>query len=80
MFKYNMNASSPLLNGLVRAFLWHGLPARSEDKSQLFKGFFFNPENYTYLKLATKQRQNKVGSKHSSALLLDRAVGEDSIQ
>ena len=80
IFKYNFNASSPLLNGLVRAFLWHELPERSEDKSQLFKGFFFNPENYAYLKVAAKQRQNKVGSKHSSALLLERAVGEDSIK
>lgn len=45
----------------------------------MFHGFFLNPENFAYLKMSSKQRQNKVGSRHSSALLLDRACGEDAV-
>ena len=41
--------------------------------------FVNNPKNFIYVKGSLKQRQNKVGSDHSSAALLENALGDDKI-
>ena len=59
--------------------LWQDKEEDVNMSSDLFKGFFLNPENFGYFKFSQKQRANKVGNRHSSALLLERACGEDSV-
>lgn len=49
-----------------------------QDAPNLFKhSFLCNPQNFVYLKLSSKFRQNKVAELHSSAALVENAVGED---
>jgi hypothetical protein len=79
-FKHHFTTGSRFLNRLFRVALWQDKEEEINRQSDLFKGFFFNPENFAYLKLSLKHRQNKVGNRHSSALLLERACGEDSIK
>ena len=43
----------------------------------LATNFAFSPQNHAYLKVSQKFRSNKVGLEHSSAALLENAVGED---
>ena len=48
------------------------------EKPELFNmSFVYNPQNYMYAKVSKKSRQNKVGADHSSAALLENAVGQD---
>ena len=49
-------------------------------KSDLFcMNFVNNPKNYLYAKLSRKNRANRVGADHSSAALLENAIGDDRV-
>lgn len=80
MLKYQFASDSPVLTKLFKTVLRQKEAEPVNRKSDLFKGFFYNPENYAYAKLSAKNRSNKVGSKHSSAMLLERACGEDTVK
>jgi hypothetical protein len=76
--RYHFTAGSPFLKSLCNLMLRTN--EETNPESDLFKGFFFNPENFAYVKLSAKNRQNKVGSRHSSALLLEHACGQDFVR
>ena len=49
-------------------------------KPELFAcSFNYNPKNFFYLKTSIKRRSNKVGADHSSAALLENAIGDDQV-
>lgn len=60
--------------------IFQKLIGREEDEStELFRdNFLFSSDNYGYIKVSAKERANAVGARHSSSLLIDRAMGEDS--
>lgn len=41
--------------------------------------FVYNPRNLVYLKASIKDRNNAVGSEHSSAALLENATGHSRV-
>lgn len=49
-------------------------------KPELFaNSFVYNPKNFYYLKASVKSRRNRVGAQHSSAALLENAMGDDKV-
>ena len=62
-----------------------GLRVANGDESKVIKSnlfamsFIYNPKNFVYLKASVKKRSNKVGSAHSSAALLENAIGDDRV-
>lgn len=64
----------------------YGIPDKSDDKGKVIAlakpdlfamSFVYNPKNIIYLKASVKKRMNKIGADHSSAALLENAIGDD---